>query len=182
MGCGEDKGVCISTTEANKISFRVKGKRIPPLDSDSTPTTLPQARKAFWRRSVYLSLERLLVATQQYPLPSPLAKCIWKKLLTKLKASIYQDTDPGPWQRRRHSAWYKVDGTVPADRGRWEYSSVIEDTGHVTQNEELPRSACRKQGSWLFNNALSISDYTASNKWMTVHNELGRLWKEAVMA
>jgi hypothetical protein len=34
----------------------------------------------------------------------------------------------------------------------------------------------------LFNNAFSISDYTASNERIIVINELERMWKEAVMA
>jgi hypothetical protein len=34
----------------------------------------------------------------------------------------------------------------------------------------------------LFNDAFSISDYTASNERMIVNNELERMWKEAVVA
>jgi hypothetical protein len=34
----------------------------------------------------------------------------------------------------------------------------------------------------LFNDVFSISDYIASNERMIVNNELGRMWKEAVVA
>jgi hypothetical protein len=34
----------------------------------------------------------------------------------------------------------------------------------------------------LFNDAFSISDFTASNERLIVSNELGRMWKEAVVA
>jgi hypothetical protein len=34
----------------------------------------------------------------------------------------------------------------------------------------------------LFKDAFSNSDYIASNEGMTVNNELGRVWKEVVLA
>jgi hypothetical protein len=39
----------------------------------------------------------------------------------------------------------------------------------------------RNSGCWfisLFNDAVRYLDYIASNDWMTVNSELGRIWKE----
>ena len=99
MGYAQDQGVCISTTEANKISFASREKRNLPLDSDSSHTTFPRAKRAFWTPRIHLSLGYPLVAGQQYHPPPPLpnhlpkpSKHIWKRLLPKVKANIYHGT------------------------------------------------------------------------------------------